>query len=188
MRYLIYFFLIGIGATIIRESECDEKIIIVFADNKWKFPSTVGEAVESHGLDYRPPGYYFKVLEPNKVDVILFYNYSSGDMANEYQPKQTLYPKELNSYIFRFFEKEGLYDSLRTSLEKQYGGEFIREQRPEDSLYPNTPKFECDLMKISPCLSVAMKRNKDYEGRNKVVVRFMYRLSLKDMVLQMSSF
>jgi hypothetical protein len=62
----------------------------VYGNEKWKFPSTVKEAVRKHHLKYKPPGYYYKIKN-REMEVILSYHYESGDFYNEYQPKKTLY-------------------------------------------------------------------------------------------------
>lgn len=169
-------------------NQCEEVAIINFANKQWFFPSTVEDAVIKHGLDYRPPGYYFKIFQPNSMEVILYYDYKNSDFYNENQPKESLYERQLNSYIFGFYAKKGMYDSLKTMLENTYDTKFVWTKRVQNPQYPNIPKLEFDLMKINSCLSVGMKTNKDYDGKNKIVVRFMNGMTRDEMIQNMGSF
>ena len=170
------------------DGQCDEVTTINFANKQWLFPSTVEDAVIKHGLDYRPPGYYFKIFQPDSMEVMLYYNCKNSDFYTENQPKESLYERKLNSYIFGFYEKKGMYDSLKTILENTYNKKFMRTKRIQNPKYPNTPKLEFDLMKINSCLSVAMKTNKDYDGKNKIVVRFMNGMTRDEMIQNMGNF
>ncbi len=48
-----------------------------FANAEWHFPSTVGEAVEAHGLSYKPPGYYYRIY-PDSMKLVLRFDALSG--------------------------------------------------------------------------------------------------------------
>ena len=74
---IIFFCLFGSEA----KEDCSS-YTINYLDWKMSFPSTVGEAVKLHQLDYRPPGHYFKKIAGNKGEVILTYKYQNNTSLN----------------------------------------------------------------------------------------------------------
>ena len=147
------------------------------------FPATVGDAVKIHALQYKPPGYYYKNLKQHNGEVFLTYKYNLSDFRNENQPRETLFPRELESYIFRFPEKEGLEDSLRIELEVAFGKKFINVHETGS---PNTvmqQNYNIHFLKINPCLTIGVTSSPvSHKSDRKVVVCFLYNLSESDQL------
>lgn len=142
-------------------------------DKEIRFPATVEEAVIHYNLDYKPPGFYFKILNQQHAELILTYHYNRSDFNNEYQPKETLYPRELNSYLFRFPEKKGLQDSLKTALEKEYGKKFLRKNGIDPSKTAMVQQYDFLFLDVNPCLSIGLTSSPAYHKHDrKVNVRF----------------
>ena len=158
-----------------------------FIGQKWEFPSTVSEAVKKHHLNYRPPGYYYKIYSSNE-EVILGYHYEPLDFDDEYQPKEVLFPRRLHSYIFRFPDKVGTYDSLVTDLEKKYKRKFVTTKGVKDAEYAIVKNFEYNFLTISPCLIVGIKRSLPEKREKIITVRFMHDLPLGKMGVYMGSY
>ena len=129
---------------------------INYMDWKMIFPSTVGEAVIMHQLDYRPPGHYYKQLHKSNGELILTYDYNKGDFYDEYQPKETLFPRQLNSYMFSFPEKAGLQDSLRVALEKSYGKEFRLTKATSSPKGVMKMNYDLFFLEVDSCMTIGL--------------------------------
>lgn len=167
-----------------------EKAEFTFDNSKWHFPSTVKEVVLEHRLKYKPPGFYYD-LRQDSMEVIVDYHFETGDFDNEYQPKEILFPRVLHSYIFRFPEHPGVYDSLITSIEQTYNKKFILTKglKVGRTLLESEKLFEYYFLTVSPCLTIGIasspvKTKKD----RKVVVRFIYDLPLGRMGVIMGNY
>jgi len=158
-----------------------------FIGQKWEFPSTVSDAVKTHHLNYKPPGYYYKI-DSKGMEVLLDYHFEGGDFYNENQPKETLYPRNLHSYVFRFNEKSGLYDSLKNNLEQTYKSKFILTKGLKDSEYATEKEFEYNFLTVSPCLTIGIKRSSSEKSEKIITVRFMYDLPLGKMGIHMGNY
>ncbi|MCE6990831.1 hypothetical protein [Dyadobacter sp. CY323] len=170
------------------EVECDP-VSFEFLNSTWQFPSTVEKAVEKHNLDYHPPGFYYKINDL-QTRLVLGLNFEGGDYYNERQPKQTLYSRTLNSYIFQFKEGPRTYDSLRFVIEKQFDKPFIlvKGMKEGETLRENEKPFEYHFLTITPCLTVGIKRSKSEKREDLVTVRFMYNLSMGRMGVVMGNY
>ncbi|NIJ51661.1 hypothetical protein [Dyadobacter arcticus] len=160
-----------------------------FAKKDWAFRSNVEGRFKKHELQYKPPGYYYKIDE-NNVEVILGYHSEDWDFDDEYQPKEVLFPRILHSYIFQIPEKNETYDSLKNVLEKSFKKKFIftKGLKEGDTLLESERPFEFNFLEINSCLTVGIKRS-HAENRGEVVtVRFMYGLSLGYMGTIMGSY
>jgi len=184
MKNLIIFSIIITGASIWFKKPVCEPYSFYFANKEWLFPSTVEEAVKKHSLNYKPPGYYYRVYPPGE-EVILSYHSQANDFDNEYQPKETLYYRELDSYVFRYNEEPGLYDSLKVSLEHTYKNKFVLTQGMKDFGifdFPLEKNFEYNFLTVNPCLTIGIIASPATKKTNrKVIVRFMYNLSVGQM-------
>ena len=195
MRYLqILIFLIGVVTISFRAAKPDPASVN-FGGEDWDFPSTVQEAVNTHHLSYKPPGYYYKIY-PTGMEVILDYYAIGPDVSNEYQPKEALFLKTLHSYVFRFKNKAGVYDSLRQNLELTYGKKFVLTNGIKDSKYAMKKEFAYDFLVVSPALTIGIKKTRSYEGATRpneegvemVTVRFMYDLTVGKMGIHMGNY
>jgi len=162
-------------------------VSIHFARQQWDFPSTVQEAFEKHGLLYKPPGYYYKIY-PSGMEVMLSYHYKPLDFSNESQPKETLFPRSLYAYSFRFKGSHGVYDSLRQNLEQTYNKRFVLTKGIKDSKYAAVKEFQWDLLTISPDLTVGIKLVGRDSLNSAVAVQYMYDLPLGKMGIQMGNY
>ena len=191
MKYLI-FALLAIGvcmSSFSQQANCDNSSFDL-AGRKWFFPSTVKEAFETHKLSYKPPGYYYKT-DSLGMELILSYHFIPLDFDDEYQPKEVLFPRKLHSYIFRFPDKPGLYDSLKTSLENTYRTRFILTKGLKDkdpTLNEEDRPFEFNFLTVNPCLTIGIKRSLPMKKEKIVTVRFMFDLPLAEMGLVMGSY
>jgi hypothetical protein len=157
----------------------------------WKmiFPSTVGEAVIMHQLDYRPPGYYYKKIAKNKGELILTYDYNKGDFHDEYQPKETLFPRQLDSYMFRFPEKAGLQDSLRVALEKSYGKEFRLTKATSPPKAVMKMNYDLFFLEVDSCMTIGLASSPEIKKNDRsVIVRFLYKHSPEKRISAMRGF
>ncbi|WP_188932860.1 hypothetical protein [Dyadobacter endophyticus] len=164
-----------------------ETQVVEFAGENWEFPSTVGKAVIDHKLDYKPPAFYYKNFNED-TEVILSPNLGFGDVDNEYQPKESLYGNTVNGYIFRFPSKQETYDSLRTLLETRYNKKFILTKGVKDipagiTMNEDQKNFAYDFLTVNNKLTIGIHKNV-----NRVVVRYMYDLSLEKMGVKMSNY
>jgi hypothetical protein len=150
-------------------------------NREWVFPSTAGDAVTKHQLDYKPPGYYYKQY-PDGSEVILYYHYADGDFDNKSQYKEVLFPRKLHSYVFRFANKPGVLDSLRQNLEAAYSQKIVLTKCREEEEILKTPSksnetnFEWGMVTVDDGLTIGIA-----QGEKKVVVRYMYHLPLEMM-------
>lgn len=149
-----------ISTTLATKSVDCESVSFEFNNSIWSFPSTVGQADEAHKLKYLPPGYYY-LGDSATCETILAYHAEGGDFANEYQPRKTLYPRLLHSYIFRFKEGRQTYDSLMTAIEKSYGRKFVLTRGIKDNplVRPDNKTFEYNFLTINECLTIGIKRS-----------------------------
>lgn len=152
------------------------------------FPSTVGDAVKMHKLDYKPPGFYYKNFNKNKSELIIDYIYIKSDFNNEYQPKETLFPRELNSYIFRFSERHGLRDSLKTILEKKYEKRFISKSGINPANSVNKQEWDFSFLEINSCMTVGITSSPASYSKRYVLVRFFYNVPERQRILEMRNF
>jgi hypothetical protein len=157
-------------------------------NREWFFPSTAGEAVTGHQLDYKPPGYYYKEY-PDGSDVIIYYHYADGDFDNASQPREVLFTRTLHSYMFRFANNPGVLDSLRRDLETTYHKKIVitkggaNEKNLKDVFVSNERNVEFGLLTVNDRLTIGIAR-----GEKKVVVRYMYNLPLDLMKEYMRRF
>ncbi len=162
---------------------------IEYMDLKMVFPSTVGEAVKMHQLDYRPPGHYFKKMAGNKGEVILTYKYQKGDFHNEYQPKETLFGRELNSYMFRFYERTGLQDSLKTALEKKYEKKFQLTKVTSSPRTIMSRNYDLFFLEVDSCMTIGLASSPNLKKADRiVVVRFLYNQTPEERVSAMMGY
>ncbi|GLU54371.1 hypothetical protein [Dyadobacter frigoris] len=162
---------------------------ISYMDWKMIFPSTVGDAVKAHQLDYKPPGFYYKNLSKNNGEVILTYKYKLSDFNNEYQPKETLFPRELDSYIFRFPEKPGLQDSLKIALEKTYGKKFQLTKAASSPKAVKVQKYDFLFLSVNSCTTIGITSSPEMQKSDrKIVVRFLYNHSPEEQISAMRGY
>jgi hypothetical protein len=165
-----------------------EPATISFGGEKWDFPSDIEDAVNAHELLYKPPGYYYKKY-PTGMETVLDYYAAGHDFANEYQPKEILFSKKIHSYIFRFENKAGVYDSLRQNLEKTYRKKFVFTTGKKESRFTDVGEFAYDFLTVSPEVTVGIKTGYSPDDHYEVVtVRFMYDLSLGRMGVEMGNY
>lgn len=189
MKNIILLTIIFAGASRWHMKPACDPMSFHFAGNKWVFPSTVESAVQTHQLDYKPPGYYYKKHPPG-MEVILSYHFMPGDFFNEYQPKEVLFPRMLNSYVFQFNERPGLYDSLQTNIEQTFNRKFVLTRGMKDgkTLEEHEKPFEYNFLTVNSCLTIGIKRSEPRKQRKTVTVRFMYNLPLGRMGVLMGSY
>jgi hypothetical protein len=182
------FFLLGIVLRLEDPSSCGPTQFR-FLDETWTFPATVQQAVFDHHLNYKPPGGYFK-KDASHNEIILDYHYQGGDFINEYQPKETLYSRQLHSYVFGFKEQTNTYDSLKLVLEQSFDKKFVLVQGIKDSelVAPENKPFAYNLMTVSDCLTIGIKRSSPRRKEKTVTVRFMYNLPLGKIGIHMGNF
>jgi hypothetical protein len=190
MKYLLLSsLLIGVGFVSFNLSQ-PKHATITFGGEKWDFPSTVEEAVSAHGLLYKPPGYYFRA-NPTGMKVIVMYHDLPGDFNNESQPKEKLFNRDLHSYIFRFDEKAGLFDSLKLDLEDTYKKKFVLTTSFRDkSLFTKrTIPSEHLFLTVNDNLTIGIEQSPPDRIHDRfVAVRLMYNLSLAEMGRQMGNY
>lgn len=185
-KYLNLFIAFGCLSISFHSSNPDP-VLINFAGQQWAFPSTVREAVEKHGLLYKPPGYYYKIYASG-MEVILSYHYRPLDFSDENQPKETLFPRSLYAYSFRFKGSSKVYDSLYVNLENTYNKKFVLTKGIKDSEYAVVKEFEWNFLTIRPDLTVGIKSVGDDQLNKVVTVKFMYDLPLGKMGIQMGNY
>jgi hypothetical protein len=168
---------------------CDERrgcepVTFHFANKRWAFPSTVEEAVKKHNLAYHPPGYYYQT-DTNSYEVLLSYHSKWLDFSNDIQPKETLYPRDVHTYVFQFKAGPNTYDSLRNDLESRYS----KGLKPKSYVLEEHERpFQFNLLEINECLTVGIKNSKSQRFGKIVTVQFIYGLSLGDIGVQMGSY
>lgn len=108
-----------------------------------------------------------------------------GDIDNEYQPKESLFKRSVNSYIFRFPSNKFLYDSLRKDLETKFNKKFVLTTGRKDAstLPENQMQFSYDLLNANDNLTIGIHKNDD-----RVVVRFFYDTPLGKIGVKMGSY
>jgi hypothetical protein len=183
MKYLIIFCAILLGVGMWTQRQACEPASFKFGDKEWFFPATIKEVVGKHKLDYKPPGYYYKI-DNKGMEVILDYHFESGDFDNESQPKEVLYPRKVHSYVFRFDERPGLYDSLQHSLEQAYNKKFILTKglMEGEAFREKKMPFEYNFLEVSPCLTIGIEKSPIRKTRERrVAIWFMYNLSKGEM-------
>ena len=151
-----------------------------FNQENWQFPSTAGEAVKKHDLDFLPPGYYYKE-DATGVKVVLHYHSRLGDFDDDRQAKEVLYGRSLHSYEFTFPYKPSLYDSLKNDLEITFHKKFLlikgfKYGSAKDDKRPYAYQF----LTISPDLVVGIKQDHENVSSRIITVKFMYDLSLSE--------
>ncbi len=162
---------------------------ISYMDWKMTFPSTVGEAVKLHQMDYRPPGFYHKKIQTGKGEVILNYKYKTGDFHDEYQPRETLFPREVDSYIFRFPEKAGLQDSLKIALEKVYQKKFKLTTATNSAIAAMPMKYDMFFLEVDSCMTIGLASSPIVKKKDRrIVVRFLYNHSPEDRISEMRNY
>jgi hypothetical protein len=171
------------------KKECD-KHIIHFGNEQWTFPSTIGAADKRHHLSFHSPAYYYKMCGSSH-QVILGFDWKSGDFDNDRQPKEDLFSCDINTYIFQVRQTGNTYDSLIRKIESIYGKKFtLVKGTKTDHLYnaeKNRP-FEHCLLKVDSCLTVGIKNSRSHELGNVVTVHYMFGLSLGDVGLQVGNY
>ncbi|MEO6288182.1 MAG: hypothetical protein ABIN80_03690 [Dyadobacter sp.] len=187
MKLIIVLCAALLGSVIwIRPSET-KPVCFEMNNRDWFFPSTAGEAVTKHQLDYKAPGYYYKEY-PDGSDLILYYHYADGDFDNQSQSKEVLFPRKLHSYMFRFANKPGVLDSLLQNLETAYHKKIVLKCQQDDEIVQTSIKsretsFEWGLLTVHDGLTIGIAK-----GEKKVVVRYMYDLPLDMMEVYMKRF
>lgn len=162
----------------------NDQQVIDFAGQKWTFPSTIGQALKEHKLDFRPPAYYYKNY-PSGMEVIVNVNVENGDYNNESQPKEALFDRSVNSYIFRFPSSQKTYDSLRSHLENEYKSKFVltRGRKDAKTLPESKMEFAYDLLKANEKLVIGI-----HKSETLVVVRYFYDVPLGKIGVKMGSY
>ena len=187
MRQIYLILLVPLFSFTLIKVNRNEAVEFVFCEEKWVFPATVEEALNVHNLSYKPPGYYYKV-NGRGVEVVLDYHYNTGDFNDEYQPKKTLYSRELHSYVFRFDERAGVYDSLKNEIEKSYKKKFVLTRGIKDSKFATEKNFEYNFLTINEGLTIGIAVSPQWQNKErKVVVRYMYDLPLGEMGIAMGN-
>ena len=159
-----------------------------FANDKWTFPSTIGDGVKKYNLQFKPPGYYYREY-PN-LELILLYDYGFSELENDKQPKETLYSKKFHTYYFRFPDHGSTYDSLRYAIEKQYNKKFsartgIRTPSFSDEI---ASEYKDDILNVNQPLSIGIKRMKSNSKWKDIVgVYFIYGLCEQNQLKTMGS-
>ena len=121
--------------------------------------------------------------------MILEYKYKLSDFRNEYQPKETLFPRELSSYIFSFKEKPGLQDSLKTELEKIYGKKFILTKASSSPKAVMVQNYDFLFLEVNPCITIGLTSSPvNHKSDRRIVVRFFYNQSEDDRVRAMRGY
>ena len=162
---------------------------INYMDWKMTFPSTVGEAVKVHQLDYKPPGFYYKTISVNRGEVFLNYKYKRGDFHNEYQPREILFPREVDSYIFRFPEKDKLQDSLKIAIEKVYKKKFKLTMATNSSIAAMPMNYDLFFMEVDSCMTIGLASSPTVKKKDRhIVVRFLYNHSPEDRISEMMNY
>ncbi|UTM21741.1 hypothetical protein [Dyadobacter chenhuakuii] len=162
----------------------NKHVDIKIGGTKWALPSTVGDAVKRHALNYKPPGYYYKNY-PNKMEVILSVNDQPGDYFKENQPKEALFDRTLNGYIFRFPQNQINYDSLKVDIETTYKKKFklTKGRKEATTLREDQMQFEYDFLMVDDKLTIGI-----HKSPTLVVVRYMYGMSIGKMGVKMGSY
>ena len=160
-----------------------------FSGKKLLFPSTVQQAVEQNKMDYKPPGYYYSV-DSVGTETILDYHSGFFDFEFDNQAKETLYGRSLHSYVFRFKESPGLYDSLKLALETTFKKKFKLVKGTKEIMLLENPKnsFEYNFLTVNPCLTIGIKKSLPGHANQAVTVRFMYDLSEGKMGVKMGNY
>ncbi|WP_234645913.1 hypothetical protein [Dyadobacter sp. CY356] len=190
MKYIIITFVALFAVLFKAQQETCESVSFTFSNTTWSLPSSVKEAVEKHRLKYKPPGFYYD-LQQDSMEVIVDYHFETGDFDNEYQPKEILFPRVLHSYIFRFPEHPGVYDSLITTIEQTFNKKFILTKglKVGRTLLESEKPFEYYFLTVSPCLTIGIASSPARKKKDrKVVVRFMYDLPLGRMGVIMGNY
>ena len=152
-----------------------------FNQETWQFPSTVGEAVKKHDVDFRPPGYYYKE-DSTRTKVVLHYHSRFGDFDDDRQAKEALYGRNLHSYEFTFPYKPGLYDCLKNDLQVAFHKKFLLTKGFKyGSAKDDKRPFAYQFLTISPDLVVGIKQDHENVSPRIITVKFMYDLSLSEM-------
>lgn len=169
-------------------NHCDA-VTIRFANEDWTFPSTIGEAVNNHDLDFKPPGYYYKTDSINQ-QILLAYHDEFGDYDDDRQAKETLYPRDVHTYVFQFKKRPNTYDSLKRHFETQFKQKFVLTKGIKTRSfwfdYGKMP-FEHHLLKVDDCLTIGIKNSKS-DGLGEIVtVQLLYGLPLGDIGIWMGN-
>jgi hypothetical protein len=157
----------------------------------WKmiFPSTVGEAVKLHQLDYNPPGYYYKPITYGQGEVIVTYKYKKGDFYNEHQAKETLFSRELDSYLFSFLERKGLQDSLMKDLEITYGKKFQFVKAASSPKAMMQMSYNMFFLAVDSCVTIGLTSTPDVDRTDrKIAVRFLYNHTPEERISAMRGY
>lgn len=190
MKLIVYISFLAIWSALPLSKYKPEPISFEMGNIEWFFPATAGDATKMHNLDYKPPGYYYKEY-PSDMEVILDYHNLNGDFDNEYQSKETLFPRKVHSYIFRFSNNLETYDSLRLNIEKKFNKKFVLTKGMKDpeiishafNASSIEKEFTWDFLTVNKDLTVCIAK-----GRKKIVVRYMYDLSPGLMGIYMGNF
>ena len=112
-----------------------------------------------------------------------------GDFHNEYQPKETLFGRELNSYMFRFYEKTGLQDSLKMVLEKKYEKKFqlTKAISPAEAIFIRN--YDLFFLEVDSCMTIGLASSPNLKKADRiVVVRFLYNQTPEERVSAMTGY
>ena len=167
--------------------ECKQEV--KFNNLVLKYPIDVKKAKEEYKLRYSSNGYFVTLFpfgpRANKYLNYNFYLLFSGSRTSrDREPEETYFDRSVKGYEFIYTSSIN-YDSLKSELQKQFGHEFVRKRK----VYPEDLKFLeksssniIDVMKISPCLSIAMYRDDKpdsllilmfyFDMKDETVVRF----------------
>ncbi|NIJ51664.1 hypothetical protein [Dyadobacter arcticus] len=164
---------------------CDQ-LRVSYANKNWIFPSTIGEAEEKHGLAFKQPAYYYTTDSTNLEVVVCFHN-KSGDYDDDRQQKETLYPRDVHTYLFQFKAGQNTYDSLKLDLEKKYQKRFVLTKGLKTwniFIEEKNRPFEQNLLIVNECLAFGISNGKSERFGKVVNVHMMYGLSLGDIGVQ----
>jgi len=164
-------------------------LLLEFAGKKLIFPSTVQQSVEQNKMGYKPPGYYYSI-DSMGTETILDYHSEFFDFESDNQPEETLYGRKLHSYVFRFKDRPGLYDSLKLSLETTFQKKFKLVNGVKKVMLLQNPKnsFEYNFLTVNSCLTIGIKKSLTGRRNQSVTVRFMYNLSEGKMGIVMGNY
>ncbi|UHG92546.1 hypothetical protein [Spirosoma oryzicola] len=187
---------IGIGVAVMLVSLAGWKVFreprnvaqINFSGQNWSFPRTVQEAVSEHQLAYKSPGFYYKFNQSPDYQIRLLPIYQANDLLNEHQPKQHLYNRPIQAYLFKLRDTGLTFDSLLAALRTEYKIPFQIER---DSVLVGHQKKEAEalaLATLSEHINVGLiKPYTEPLAKKEVTLGIYYDLPLSDLKYSLKS-
>jgi hypothetical protein len=174
-------------------NECSGKTVSFF-NMKLKYPLNVKEATKEYGLSYISNGSYHKTISSLPIinqsvpyNFKLLYVTRSGDGWNDQVPDSFYQDRLVKGYSFLLKTTSYNFDSLRTSLEQQFGGKFIRRQQTipksfQQFKFKREEQFGYE-MRISECLYLAMSDFKSQGTEGYEFLSFYFDMTTEERTL-----